>query len=66
MTQPPHRLVPTRGRRRHRTTARGAAAACLALALDAWGAQLGAGEGGLPLAVLAVAVAALGEQDELG
>ena len=60
MTQPPHRLVPTRGRRRHRTTARGAAAACLALALDAWGAQLGAGDGGLPLAVLAVAVAALG------
>jgi signal transduction histidine kinase len=61
MTQPLHRLVPRRGRRRHRTTAHGAAAAsCLVPTLDAWAAQPGAGDGNLPLAVLAIAVAALG------
>jgi len=65
MTQPSHRIVSDRGRRRRRTTANGAVAAVAVVGtvlpgFGAWAGQSGAGDVGVPLAVIAATVAALG------
>ena len=61
MTQPSHRFESDRGRRRRRTTASGVvAAACLAPSIGAWAAQPAGGEAGMPMALIAVTLAALG------